>query len=144
MWVLAGLWGALALGLYLRFAENPSQTLSLVALALALVPGILQLGHALVQRLGVRYRLTNHRLFTQRGLLSRVHDEIELIRVDDVSVRQNLVQRLFGVGTVTVLSTDASNPRLEIAGVLRPLELKELIRAQVRARRARTTFLENL
>jgi len=144
MWVLAGLWGALALFLYLRFAENPSQTLNLVALALALVPGILQLGHALVQRLGVRYRLTNHRLFTQRGLFARVHDEIELIRVDDVSVRQNVVQRMFGVGTVTVLSTDASNPTLEIAGVLKPLELKELIRTQVRARRARTTFLENL
>ena len=144
LWLFAGLWGALVFGLYLRFAVDSGQPLGWLALALALVPGLLQLGRSLVQRLSVRYRLTNHRLFTQRGLFARVHDEIELIRVDDVSVRQNFVQRLFGVGTVTLLSTDATNPKLDIEGVLKPLELKELIRTQVRARRARTTFLENL
>jgi len=141
---LSGLWGALALGLYLRFAENPSGTFNLIALALAVLPGFFQLGRGLLRHLGTRYRLTNHRLFIQRGLFTRVHDELELIRVDDVSVRQNLLQRPFDVGTVIVLSTDATSPVLEIAGVARPLELKELIRAQVRARRARTTFLETL
>jgi hypothetical protein len=45
---------------------------------------------------------------------------------------------------VHVLSTDATNPRLAMEGIADPLALKELLREHVRARRARTTFLESL
>lgn len=144
LWILSAVWIALVLWLYLRFVQVPTQKSNLIAFAVALVPVVLVLGQALVRKLSLRYRLTNHRLFTVRGLLARQHDELELIRVDDVSVRQNLLQRVFDVGTVTVLSTDSSNPVLAIQGVERPLELKERIRGEVRARRARTTFLETL
>ena len=115
-----------------------------LAAAVALAPGAWALGAALLRRWTLHYRLTTHRLFTERGLLRRRHDELELIRVDDVSVRQNLLQRWLGVGTVTVVSTDSSNPRLEIEGIEDPLALKEQIRRPVRTLRARTTFLETL
>lgn len=144
LWLLWALWIALVLGLYLRFVEATTTTKNLLVLAFAAGPALWSLGQALIRKLTLRYRLTNHRLFTERGLLSRRHDELELIRVDDITVRQNLLQRLFDVGTVTVLSTDTTNPELCIEGILHPLELKERIRAQVRARRARTTFLETL
>jgi hypothetical protein len=64
----------------------------------ALLPAAWSLGLALVRKVTLRYRLTNYRLFTQRGLLARDNDEIELIRVDDVSVHQNVLQRVFDVG----------------------------------------------
>ena len=144
LWILAALWpGAVAVAWW-NLPGTPSRNARLGALALAFAPLAVVLLQGLARKLALRYRLSNYRLFTERGILSRQHDELELIRVDDVSVRQNLLQRWFGVGTVTVLSTDASNPRLEMQGIERPLELKELIRAQVRARRARTTFLESL
>lgn len=144
LWILSALWALLVLGLYLRFVGTRTERGDLVVLTIALVPGLLALGRTLVRRLTLRYRLTNHRLFTERGLVSRHHDELELIRVDDVSVRQNVLQRLFGVGTIRVLSTDASSPELVMEGIARPLEVKEQLRLQVRARRARTTFLESL
>lgn len=141
--ILAAAWAVLVAVLYPRLAERTAR-LDRIALAIALLPGLAALGHALLRRFTLRYRLTNQRLFTDRGLLRRDHDELELIRVDDVAVRQNLLQRLLGVGTIRVLSTDASSPELLMEGIARPLEVKEQLRLQVRARRARTTFLENL
>jgi uncharacterized membrane protein YdbT with pleckstrin-like domain len=143
-WILSALWAALVMALYLRFVPTRTQRTDLIALAAALLPAVVALGRAFWRRLSLRYRLTNHRLFTERGIFSRHHDELELIRVDDVSVRQNFLQRLFGVGAVKVLSTDPSSPELTMEGIARPLEVKELLRTQVRARRSRTTFLESL
>ena len=98
-----------------------------------------------VQKLGTRYRLTTHRLFRERGIVSRQMDEIELIRVDDVSVRQNILQRIFNVGVVTVIApTDATEPRLELVGIPNPIEVKEKIRTYVRKRRDRSLHVESL
>ena len=145
LWILSLLWAAAVAGAYWRFGHGLRTHLAdEIVLAVVLLPGVVALGRTLLRRLTLRYRLTNHRLFTERGLLSREHDEIELIRVDDVSVRQNVLQRLFGVGTIKVLSTDASSPVLVMEGIASPLEVKEQLRLQVRARRARTTFLESL
>jgi membrane protein YdbS with pleckstrin-like domain len=148
LWLSWPVWGALFVALYVFRASLPSavvvEDFELYLAIAAILPGLVLLARALVRKWSLRYRLTTHRLLTERGLLSRRHDELELIRVDDVSVRQSLFQRLVDVGTITLLSRDASNPELEMTGIARPLELKETIRDQVRARRARTAFLENI
>lgn len=103
------------------------------------------LGGGLWRKASVRYRLTTHRLFREVGVLFRQLNEIELIRVDDVSVRQNLLERIFNVGTITVIApTDQTEPRLELEGVENPIEVKEEIRRWVRKRRERSLHLESL
>ncbi len=84
-----------------------------------------------------RYRLTTQRLFAQTGLIAKHLEEVELFRVKDVELSQGVLDRLLGVGTVTVLSTDDTAPRLELRGVLRPMEVKEQIRTAFRAARQR-------
>src|SRR6185295_7013431 len=76
LWLGWALWSVLVLGLYLRFVEATT-TKSLIAFALAAGPALWSLVRALVRKLSLRYRLTNHRLFTERGLFSRQHDELE-------------------------------------------------------------------
>ena len=78
-----------------------------------------------------RYALSEDRLFLRRGWLNIKQDEIVLYRVRDLRVRQNLWQRIFGVGTVTVVSTDKTIPQLEIKNVKQPFEVKELIHEYV-------------
>jgi len=90
-----------------------------------------------------RYRLSTQRLFVERGLISRDVDEVELIRVDDVSVYQNLIQRIFNVGDVKVMApTDADSPTMTIEGIPDPVEVKEKIRNLTQGLRKKSVRME--
>ena len=95
-------------------------------------------------KLSVRYRLTTHRLFVERGVIARTITEIELFRVDDVSVSQGILDRIFGIGTVSLAASDVDTPKLDLVAVERPVEVKERIRECVRAARARTINIQNV
>ena len=78
-----------------------------------------------------RYALSADRLFVKRGFFSVKQDETVLYRVRDLRVTVNLWQRLFGVGTVTVISTDKTAPELVMKNIRQPYEVKELIHENV-------------
>lgn len=78
-----------------------------------------------------RYALSEDRLFLKRGFLNVQHDEIVLYRVRDLRVTVNLWQRIFGVGSVKVVSTDKSIPELTLKNIKQPNEVKELIHEHV-------------
>lgn len=78
-----------------------------------------------------RYALSEDRLFLSVGLLSIKDDEVLLYRVRDISSSRSLWQRLFGVGTVTVVSSDKTMPILVLKNIKRPMAVKELIHNQV-------------
>lgn len=78
-----------------------------------------------------RYGLSEDRLFLSVGFLSIKDEEVLLYRIRDISVTRKLGQRLFGVGTITVNSSDKSNPVLEIKNIKNPTAVKELLHTQV-------------
>ena len=78
-----------------------------------------------------RYSLSEDRLFLSVGLLSIKDDEILLYRVRDIDTSRSLWQRLFGVGTVIVMSSDKSMPNLVLKNIKDPVGVKELIHQQV-------------
>lgn len=92
----------------------------------------------------VHYRLTSQRLFVGRGILSRTTDQTELIRVDDVRVKQGLIDRIVDCGTVEVVSTDVSDAMMPLIGIAGPDKIAEHIRQNMRALRKKSLFIENL
>ena len=108
----------------------------LVLLPLFLVGGLLWLRVWYLVS-STRYRLTTQRLFAQTGLIAKHLEEVELFRVKDVTLSQGMLDRMLGTGTVTVLSTDDTAPRLALAGIRDPLAAKEAIRTAFRAARQR-------
>lgn len=78
-----------------------------------------------------RYALSEDRLFVSVGFLNIKDDEILLYRVRDIDTSRNLWQRLFGVGTVVVMSSDKSMPNLVLKNIKDPVAIKELIHEQV-------------
>ena len=78
-----------------------------------------------------RYCLSEDRLFLSVGFLSIKDDEILLYRIRDIATSRSLWQRLFGVGTVTVVSSDKTMPTLVLQNVKDPVMVKELIHRQV-------------
>ena len=101
-----------------------------------LVSKIVEIWHDRKRILGLpisftRYALSEDRLFLKRGVINVKQYEIVLYRVRDLRVSVSLWQRLFGVGTVTVISTDKSIPELVIKNIRQPNEVKELIHEYV-------------
>lgn len=84
-----------------------------------------------------RYILTETKLITKVGFLNIREDEIELYRVYDMSLRLPLGQRIFGCGTVTLLSKDSDTPTKELKFIKRPREAKRFIDTAVTAQRDR-------
>ena len=78
-----------------------------------------------------KYSLSEDRLFISQGLLNIKDDEVLLYRVRDIDTSRTLWQRLFGVGTITVMSSDKSMPNLVLKNVKDPVFVKELIHKQV-------------
>ena len=80
-----------------------------------------------------KYSLSEDRLFCEKGLLNLKADEVLLYRVQDLELTISLGQRIFGVGTVCVHSSDKSSPHLDLKNVKKPREVKELIHKNVEA-----------
>ncbi len=78
-----------------------------------------------------RYALSEDRLFLSVGFLSVRDEEVLLYRVRDISVKRSLWQRLFGVGTITVSSSDKSTPTVVLKNIKDPIAVKELIHSNV-------------
>ena len=78
-----------------------------------------------------RYALSEDRLFLSVGFLNIKDDEILLYRVRDIDTQRTLWQRIFGVGTVTVVSSDKTMPNLVLKNVKDPVFVKELLHKQV-------------
>lgn len=78
-----------------------------------------------------RYAMSEDRLFLSTGLFSIRDDVVLLYRVRDIDTRRSLFQRIFGVGTIIVMSTDKTSPNLVLKNVKDPVMVRELIHNQV-------------
>lgn len=78
-----------------------------------------------------RYALSEDRFFVRKGLLNVHQEEILLYRIRDLSASQSLWQRIFGVGSIIITSTDKTTPQLLVKNVKQPFEVKELIHENV-------------
>lgn len=95
-----------------------------------------------------RYMLSEDRLFLSKGFLNVKDDEILLYRVRDIATSRSLLQRVFGVGTVTVLSSDKTCPTLVMKNIRNPIAVKETLHKRVEEmklrRQVRVSELTNM
>lgn len=73
------------------------------------------------------YTMDEERLFRRSGVLVRKEEQILLYHVRDLDVSVSLGQRIFGVGSIKIVSADATTPELLIENVKRPYEVRDLI-----------------
>ena len=97
------------------------------------------------RRLSVSYTLTSQRFLHQRGILRRTNNRILLVDVDDVSFEQGLMERMMNLGTITLTSTDASDPKLRMLGIANVQEVANLIDdARREERRKRAIYMASV
>ena len=78
-----------------------------------------------------KYSMSDDRIFCEKGLLNMKFEEILRYRVRDISMKITLGQRIFGVGSILLQSSDKTAPVLEIKNVKNPRQVKEMIHQQV-------------
>lgn len=86
------------------------------------------------------YTLTDRKLVLKTGLLTTTEDDILLYRVRDTSLRRTIWQKLFGLGSILVASSDQSRPELVIHNIRGVREFKELLDERVEEERVRMRF----
>lgn len=89
----------------------------------AMLVGLIVILCAVIGRNTTELVLTNRRIITKRGLISRDTVEMNLSKVESLHVNQTLIGRLLNYGDVTVVGTGASLEPLRSVG--RPLELRK-------------------
>jgi len=88
-------------------------------------------------RLDVSYHLTSQRFIHEQGILRRKTDRVEVIDIDDVAFEQNIIDRIVGVGTIRLESSDKSHSELVLKGIDQVKEVAEQIDAARRKERIR-------
>ena len=67
--------------------------------------------------MNVRYSLSTQSFVHESGVVRRVIDRIEVLDMDDISFEQGLLERLVGVGSIRIVSSDRSHPELLMPGI---------------------------
>jgi len=75
-----------------------------------------------------RYEVSPDRIEWSRGILDRRVDNIDMFRVIDLKMRRSVLDCIFGIGTVGLITTDKTDPEFEFEKVHRPRELYDIIK----------------
>ncbi len=78
-----------------------------------------------------KYKVTRRRVETERGVIAKKVDSLELWRVLDVQYEQGLIDRIFGIAKIKLMGTDQSDPVLELHGMPDHRQLFETLRDAV-------------
>ncbi len=82
-----------------------------------------------------KYSMSEDRLFVESGFLNLVQNEVRLYRILDLQLKRSLGQRIFGVGSIIVSSSDKSLGTFEIRNIKNSANVKEMLSVQVEQQR---------
>lgn len=86
------------------------------------------------------YTLTNERIKITSGLLGKAHENVELVRVQDIDHSQTFGERILKIGDITIRSHDPSHPEIVLRNVQDPESVYEILRRAVLDARKRHNF----
>jgi membrane protein YdbS with pleckstrin-like domain len=74
------------------------------------------------------YEVSTDRIEWSRGLLDRKVDNLDMFRVIDLKLRRSLLDCIIGIGTVTVITTDKTDPEFTFEKIRNPRRLYDAIK----------------
>lgn len=82
-----------------------------------------------------RYRLTEDKLIISTGFISTKEEEIRLYRIMDLTLQRTLGDKLWGLGTIHLCSSDRTTPEIDIKRIRKSVEVKEMLSDMIEAAR---------
>jgi uncharacterized membrane protein YdbT with pleckstrin-like domain len=115
--LIVALWAGLATG---------------TALIVTVVIAVVVVAWTLLETIRWKYTITNRRVFVRHGLVSVNEQTARLERVQDVTLRQSLFDRMFGVGRLDIDTAGSEGGALEFKALMEPTHVREVLDAAVR------------
>lgn len=84
-----------------------------------------------------KYGMDEGRLFVETGFLNTKEEEVRLYRILNISLNKSLIQRIFGLGTIHIDSTDLDLKCLKITNIKDSDRVKEMLSEKVEQERLR-------
>ena len=82
-----------------------------------------------------KYSLDNERFYLERGLFSTRYDEVRLYRITDVVLLRTLGQKIFGLGSLHIDSSDKNLGNFTIVNIKDSEKVKELFSRKIEEQR---------
>ncbi len=89
------------------------------------------IGHVIIRVLQLKtihYEVSTDRIEFTRGILNRRIDNLDMFRVMDIKLHRTLLDCLVGIGSVTLMTKDETDPVFEFEKVARPKQLYDIIK----------------
>jgi uncharacterized membrane protein YdbT with pleckstrin-like domain len=124
---VAAAFGAVALVVLLAMISVSIYISLPLALALLLIPAYYHL-----RRNTVRYTVTDSKLEIDTGLIARTTRNIPLSKIQDVTVRASIAQRLLGFGDIIVDNASEVGGTIVMANINNPRHYADLLLRELR------------
>lgn len=83
------------------------------------------------------YAMSKDRLFVKKGLLTTNEYEVRLYRIVNISISRTLIQRMFGLSTIHIDSSDRDLASFDIVNIRHGASIKEMLSETVERERMR-------
>jgi uncharacterized membrane protein YdbT with pleckstrin-like domain len=83
------------------------------------------------------YSFTEDRIFIETGVLTTREDEVRMYRVLDIGMTRTLVQRIFGLSTIELSTSDKSMGNFILKNIKNGHEVKEQLSELIEQSRAK-------
>jgi membrane protein YdbS with pleckstrin-like domain len=135
-YVAAGLAALIAIAIMRALADAKTSTgTKILGVIIPIAAAAVYMFGLTVYRRSIRFRVTGTVIETERGLLSRKIEVLQLWRCKDVSYRQNLIDRILGIAHIDVYASDVTTPHVEIVGMPASRQLFENLRDSIELQR---------
>lgn len=91
---------------------------------------LLSVGIAALLRYRYLFSITNDSIIMRVGLIARDTNEMQLRHIRAINVRQGIIERILGIGTVMFISAAETEAAVVFKGISGPYGVKERIRGR--------------
>jgi membrane protein YdbS with pleckstrin-like domain len=135
-YIAAGLAAVIAIAIMRALADaNTTTTTTVLGVIIPIAAAAVYMFGLTIYRRSIRFRVTATVIETERGLLSKKIEVLQLWRCKDVSYRQNLIDRILGIAHIDVYASDVTTPHVEIVGLPASRALFENLRDSIELQR---------
>ncbi len=125
-------WSIVFFGLGFFFLSMPSSQFEFALLCgvIFILLGILTVLNPLIQYKTSEYAITNKRIISKVGFISRRSTEIRLDKIESVELEQGIIGRIFDLGSIKITGTGGAYA--EFKNIAKPIVLRNQIQNEIK------------